>query len=190
MAPHDEWISMTFVIPEFWDADMCARVRTAMDRGRASCAEIYSDGYCVDEDARRAFEIDVEGEAVDEVQRAIEATTTQVAQFFRMPLSGEEGPGFLRYACGGFYRVHRDVAPGWDDGFPRRISVVVFLTTAGAGCEGGALRLYTGSRGAAASAALDIPPRAGMLVAFPSHLLHEVLPVTAGIRDAVVDWFY
>jgi len=29
-----------------------------------------------------------------------------------------------------------------------------------------------------------------MLVAFPSGLPHEVLPVTAGIRDAVVDWFY
>jgi predicted 2-oxoglutarate/Fe(II)-dependent dioxygenase YbiX len=186
----NEWISMTFVIPDFWDAAMCARVRMAMDRGHASCAEIYFDGYRVDEDARRAFDIDVAGEAVDEVQRAIEATTTRVAQFFRIPLSGEEGPGFLRYACGGFYRVHRDVAPGWDDGFPRRISVVVFLTTAGVDCEGGSLRLYAGSHGPAASAALDIPPRAGMLVAFPSELPHEVLPVTAGIRDAVVDWFY
>jgi predicted 2-oxoglutarate/Fe(II)-dependent dioxygenase YbiX len=66
----------------------------------------------------------------------------------------------------------------------------VFLTTAGVGCEGGSLRLYGGSYGAAASEALDIPPRAGMLVAFPSDLPHEVLPVTAGIRDAVVDWFY
>jgi len=174
---------MTFVIPDFWDAAMCARVRMAMDRGRASRAEIYLDGYRVDEDARRAFDIDVEDEAVDEVQRAIEATATQVAQFFRMSLSGEEGPGFLRYACGGFYGVHRDVAPGWDDGFPRRISVVIFLTTAGAGCEGGSLRLYTPET-------LDIAPRAGMLVAFASHIPHEVLPVTAGVRDTIVDWFY
>jgi predicted 2-oxoglutarate/Fe(II)-dependent dioxygenase YbiX len=37
---------------------------------------------------------------------------------------------------------------------------------------------------------LDVVPVAGTLVAFPSHVLHEVLPVTAGIRDAIVDWFY
>jgi predicted 2-oxoglutarate/Fe(II)-dependent dioxygenase YbiX len=30
----------------------------------------------------------------------------------------------------------------------------------------------------------------GTLVAFASDVLHEVLPVTAGIRDVVVDWFY
>ncbi|TMG81164.1 MAG: 2OG-Fe(II) oxygenase, partial [Betaproteobacteria bacterium] len=60
---------------------------------------------------------------------------------------------------------------------------VVFLTSAGGGCEGGSLRLYTPD-------ALDIAPRAGMLVAFPSDIPHEVLPVTAGVRDAVVDWFY
>jgi predicted 2-oxoglutarate/Fe(II)-dependent dioxygenase YbiX len=66
----------------------------------------------------------------------------------------------------------------------------VFLTTAGVDCEGGSLRLYAGSHGPAPSAALDIAPRAGMLVAFPSDIPHEVLPVTAGVRDAIVDWFY
>jgi predicted 2-oxoglutarate/Fe(II)-dependent dioxygenase YbiX len=27
-------------------------------------------------------------------------------------------------------------------------------------------------------------------VAFPADVPHEVLPVTAGVRDVVVDWFY
>jgi predicted 2-oxoglutarate/Fe(II)-dependent dioxygenase YbiX len=84
---------------------------------------------------------------------------------------------------GGFYRVHRDLILDRDHEFPRRISVVVFLTTAGVGCEGGALRLHEPEPH-------DIAPRAGMLVAFPSDVPHEVLPVTAGVRDAVVDWFY
>jgi predicted 2-oxoglutarate/Fe(II)-dependent dioxygenase YbiX len=61
--------------------------------------------------------------------------------------------------------------------------VVVFLTTAGEECEGGSLRLYEPE-------AVDVVPRAGMLVAFPSDTPHEVLPVTAGVRDAIVDWFY
>jgi predicted 2-oxoglutarate/Fe(II)-dependent dioxygenase YbiX len=36
----------------------------------------------------------------------------------------------------------------------------------------------------------DIVPRAGTLVAFPSDVPHEVLHVTSGLRDAVVDWFF
>ena len=174
---------MIFVLPEFWKPAACSRVRTAMDRGRGTIAEIYADGYRVDENARRAFDVDVEPDIVEEVQRNIDAVRLQAAEFFGIMLSGEEGPGFLRYECGGFYRLHCDIAAGFGDSFPRRISIVVFLTSAGCGCEGGSLRLYTPE-------ALDIAPRAGMLVAFPSDIPHEVLPVTAGVRDAIVDWFY
>jgi predicted 2-oxoglutarate/Fe(II)-dependent dioxygenase YbiX len=153
-----------------------------MDRGHASCAEIYAAGYRVDDTARRAFEVEVDETVIDEVQRALDSIRGQVAQFFGTPLSGEEGPGFVRYPCGGFYRAHCDVAPGHEE-FPRRISVVVFLTTAGVEFEGGTLRLY-GRR------TREIAPRTGTLVAFPSDVPHEVLPVTAGVRDTIVDWFY
>ena len=154
-----------------------------MDRGAASPAEIYADGFRVDEATRRAFDVDVDEVVIDDVQRTIEAARPHVAEFFGIPLSRDEGPGFLRYTRGGFYRVHRDVAPDVDEDFPRRISVVVFLTTAGEECEGGSLRLYSPD-------AVDIAPRAGMLVAFPADTPHEVLPVTGGVRDAIVDWFY
>jgi predicted 2-oxoglutarate/Fe(II)-dependent dioxygenase YbiX len=174
---------MMFVLREFWKPAACSRVRAAMERGRGTIAEIYADGYRVDENTRRAFDVDVDADTVEEVQRDIDAVRSKVAQFFGMTLSGEEGPGFLRYEYGGFYRLHCDIAAGLDDSFPRRISIVVFLTSAGCGCEGGSLRLYTPE-------ALEIAPRAGMLVAFPSDIPHEVLPVTAGVRDAVVDWFY
>ena len=170
------------VLSGFLAAADCHRIRAAMDRGGASPAEIYADGFVVDEETRRAFEVDVAEDIIDEVERAIDAVRPQVAQFFGVALSHDEGPGFLRYPRGGFYRAHRDVVPGSDE-LARRISIVVFLTSAGEGCEGGSLRLYSGEQ-------VDIPPRAGMLVAFPSDVPHEVLPVTAGTRDAVVDWFY
>ena len=171
-----------FAISGFCSQGACVHIRAAMDRGVASRAQIYADGYCVHEGVRRAFEVDVDETLIDEVQRALDSIRAQVAQFFGTPLSGEEGPGFVRYACGGFYRVHCDVAPGQEE-FPRRISIIVFLTTAGVEFEGGALRLY-GRR------AHEIAPRAGTLVAFPSDVPHEVLPVTAGVRDTIVDWFY
>lgn len=153
-----------------------------MDRGHASRAEIYADGYRVEDAARCAFEVDVDETVVDEVHRSLGAFRPEVEQFHGVPLPGQEGPGFVRYQCGGFYRRHRDVVPGHDE-FPRLISVIVFLTTAGVEFEGGALRIYGGRMH-------EILPRAGTLIAFPSDVPHEVLPVTAGVRDAIVDWFY
>jgi predicted 2-oxoglutarate/Fe(II)-dependent dioxygenase YbiX len=52
--------------------------------------------------------------------------------------------------------------------------------------ESSCLRRYAAS----ARQALRIVPRRGSLVAFPSTMLHEVLPVRVGTRDVIVDWFY
>ena len=154
-----------------------------MDRGQSSPAEIHADGFVVDSQARRTLEVEVDSTTVAEVERSIASVSERVSRFFGIPLAGDEGPGFLRYPAGGFYRRHRDVLSDSDEDFPRRISVVMFLTSAGERCEGGALRIYQPDP-------FDIAPKAGMLVAFPSDLPHEVLPVTSGVRDVVVDWFF
>jgi len=171
------------VVPDFYDPSACAKVRQAMDRAHLSPAEIYADGYRFDPDIRRAFDVEISDDVLEEVQRAVEAILPKVSGFFSIPLSSDEGPAFVRYVAGGFYRRHRDIAAEWNDDFPRRISVVVALSSAGQHCEGGALRVYRPEP-------FDIVPRAGTLVAFPAHMPHEVLPVTEGVRDVVVDWFY
>jgi predicted 2-oxoglutarate/Fe(II)-dependent dioxygenase YbiX len=154
-----------------------------MDRGEPTPAEVHANGFVVDRQVRRTLEVEVDSTTVAEVERSIASVCQRVARFFGIPLSGDEGPGFLRYPAGGFYRRHRDVPSGSGDDFPRRISVVMFLTSAGKRCEGGALRIYRPDP-------FDIAPRAGTLVAFPSEVPHEVLPVTSGVRDVVVDWFF
>ncbi|HTI42721.1 MAG TPA: 2OG-Fe(II) oxygenase [Vicinamibacterales bacterium] len=171
---------MIFVTPDFWSGERCDSVRGAIGRSDLSRAEVFDSGYRVDETARRTFEADVDPDVLREVEDSIAAVRPRVAEFYATTLVGSEGPAFLRYPAGGFYRVHRDCLPGGDEEFPRQISVVVFVTDA---CEGGVLRIYGPSM-------RDIQPVAGTLVAFPATWLHEVLPVTAGIRDAVVDWFY
>jgi predicted 2-oxoglutarate/Fe(II)-dependent dioxygenase YbiX len=183
------------VRPEFWSAAQCARVRFAIDRGHATLAEIYDDGYLVDEQVRKTYDVDVAPEIVCETGHAMAGVRADVSRFFGAALTRTEGPGFLRYPLGGFYRAHRDHLPKPDDEFPRRISIVLFLSSAapdpGDGrCEGGALRLYGVADPSDEAVPLDILPAAGTLVAFPSDLLHEVLPVKAGVRDAIVDWFY
>jgi len=171
-----------FIVADFRERQWCDRVRAAMERGEATPAEIHANGFVVDRQVRQTLEVDVDLAIAEEVECAIASVCPQVAQFFDICLSSAEGPGFLRYLAGGFYRRHCDVLSESDEEFPRRISVVMFLTSAGEQCEGGALRIYQPNM-------VDIPPTAGTHVAFPADTPHEVLPVTAGVRDVVVDWF-
>jgi len=165
-----------------------------MDRGSTTPAEIFNNGYVVDQRVRNAFDVEVEDATVAELDRVIDRLRGEVSEFFGIALQDSEGCSFLRYLEGGFYRRHRDRIDDEGAQWPRRVSIVLFLTSAGpgpgAGCEGGALRLYSPVEPSRDDAPLDILPVEGTLVGFRSGVLHEVLPVTAGVRDTVVNWFY
>jgi predicted 2-oxoglutarate/Fe(II)-dependent dioxygenase YbiX len=183
--------------PDFADTTACADVRRAMDAGRGSQAEIFDAGFRVDVAVRRTFDIEVDRATVARVEELFAVVRDDMARAFDRTLRGAEGPGFLRYVTGGFYRRHRDALDAGDGEFPRLLSLVLFLTGTGLSesglprpdaCTGGALRLYGAADDACDS--LDVTPAAGMLAVFPAHVVHEVLPVTAGVRDVVVDWLY
>jgi predicted 2-oxoglutarate/Fe(II)-dependent dioxygenase YbiX len=163
-----------------------------MDAGSAAAAEVEAATYQVDGEARRTTEIEVDDETLRWVETTLIAARTSVAQHFAMTLSGNEGAAFLRYRTGDFYGAHRDsLGPG--SPFVRRVTVVVFLNSGmdrggAAGFSGGALRLYEGS--APDGGWIDLLPRCGTLAAFPSDIVHEVLPITAGVRDVVADRLY
>ncbi len=107
-----------------------------------------------------------------------------------------EGPQFLVYRPGDFFRPHRDraVEPEDDVTKRRRISIVVFLNGTGETIlpetfDGGALTFY-GLLDDPRLRAVGYPLRAetGLLVAFRSDILHEVTPVSRGERHSVVAW--
>jgi predicted 2-oxoglutarate/Fe(II)-dependent dioxygenase YbiX len=182
---------------DFLDAAACADLRRAIAAGRSTPAEIYDEGYRVDPAVRRTFDVDVTASVVSRVEQLFAAARDGIGDAFGVTLRGAEGPGFLRYPAGGFYRAHQDALGDADGRFPRLLSVVLFLTGStdvmtpvalADACIGGALRLHDSS--GFASEPVDVAPARGMLVVFPSHLVHEVLPVTAGVRDVIVDWFY
>jgi predicted 2-oxoglutarate/Fe(II)-dependent dioxygenase YbiX len=113
-----------------------------------------------------------------------------------MPLEGCETPGFLIYEAGSFFAAHRDTGPDDPPEMRRRqISAVVFLNRQFAqpsqhGYTGGTLRfhgLLDGPRWEGCPLPFDGEP--GMLVAFPSDVLHEVQLVSAGRRFTLVTWF-
>jgi predicted 2-oxoglutarate/Fe(II)-dependent dioxygenase YbiX len=91
----------------------------------------------------------------------------------------------LRYRPGGHYKPHADSENWhreqrqWVRGMDRDYSILVYLND---GYDGGELRFP--------NFGFRLQPRAGLLVCFPSdhRYLHEVAPVTAGTRYALVSW--
>ena len=186
-------VAPPLLIDGWLDAAACARVCRAMDAGTPEIAEILDATIAPDETVRRSSHIDVDLETFAWLDGVLDASRAPVQQHFAMTLTGREGISLLRYQRGDYFKPHRDwgVVPSWPDAARRRISLVLFLQTSReadpAGTfSGGALRLYDDEGGGVH----DIHPRAGTLVAFLSTTLHEVTPITDGVRDALVDWFY
>lgn len=154
-----------------------------MAQGAPEPAEILDAEIRLENAVRRTTLIEVGDDIVAFVEAAFDRCRDAVGAFHQVTLTGREGAGFLRYDVGGFYRVHRDRATvdAWPEAAHRRIALVLFLND---DFEGGALRLLSDDDGAP----LTFQPRAGMLVAFDADTLHEVLPVTSGVRETVVDW--
>jgi len=183
-----------FTVVNALDDATCRRIQASMDAGASQPAEVLHHTIDVEEYARRAIDVEVVDEVVALVESCFDARRDAIAAFFGCPLQGREGAGFLRYESGGFYGPHVDRADvsSWPGAALREITVVMFLNSSrdadpGGDFTGGRLRLYPDGANADVR---DIVPRRGLLVAFRAALPHEVTPVSAGRRDAVIDWFY
>ena len=162
-----------------------------MDWGEVEPAEVLDDGIRGEADVRSAVLIDPDTDVVRDVEAKLESCRERVATALGITLGEREGPGFIRYPVGGYYKPHRDRGedPGWAAAARRRVALVLFLNTSrDSGLEGefdgGVLRLFL-PQGEAI-----VTPEAGLLVAFPADVVHEVTEVRGGTRDSVVDWFY
>ena len=179
--------------PQFLTLVECGHLRRAMDRGEPEPAEIVGDTIVTRKTIRQTTSIDVEVAVRGWFEPRLDGLRPVIARALGCPLGEREGTSFLRYPAGGFYMPHQDRGrvAGWPAAARRSASVVVFLNDSKAvdrdgDFEGGTLCLYfePGAPG------VEVHPEAGLLVAFPSGTLHEVLPVRQGTRDAAVDWFY
>ncbi len=181
-----------FISPDVMDAPMCRRVQAAMDAGTPELAEVLGDGFELQEDVRRATQIDIADTVLAMVDATLDGVRIPIASFYQLVLQSREGASFLRYETGGFYRPHVDRAhvPSWPLTERRQVTIVLFLESArevepSGGFGGGLLRLFPDD-----GDPIDIAAQAGTLVAFPASMPHEVTRVTSGRRDTIVDWFY
>ena len=190
------------VEPGFLDAPLCRDLHREIAGAPGTAAEVYRGSHgALHPEFRRASDRQVRGEVRAQIQRRFDAMVPAVASRFGADIRHLEGVSFLAYEPGGYFRPHRDRADrdarsGGNDSWRRRASAVLFLSRsaepAGAGDHtGGELILYglidepewrdTG---------FAVPAEPGTLVVFDANVLHEVTPVTAGVRTTAVDWFY
>ncbi|MGH8441774.1 MAG: 2OG-Fe(II) oxygenase [Nevskiaceae bacterium] len=170
--------------------DLAAATRAT---GKVEPAGVHTQARdYVDEGFRRTKAVQLAKPLRQAVMQRFEQARPDVARHFGIPLSGAEIPQFLRYGAGDFFKTHRDSGHG--EYAARRVSAVVFLNdpcAQGGGYAGGELKLYGLLKGEPwARVGLPVAPGAGLLVAFPANIAHEVGPVTAGERLTVVTWFH
>jgi SM-20-related protein len=151
------------------------------------------------EQQRKTDQIIVSSETEQFVRERLQGIKPLLEKHFNLSLTDCQKPLFYVYKKGDFFEIHQDstdLADAPEFVQQRRVSVVIFLNNKGdddkPGCySGGALSFY----GLIADPqwqeyGFPLSGEEGLLVAFPSNVLHEVKPVTSGERYTIVSWFY
>jgi SM-20-related protein len=187
-----------YVAPDFLDEDTCRRVRAAMEEAQKVEATVEDEGELeVDRSHRKTRVAKVDPETSTLVRDHLNALGETLAGHFDFPLAECEKPQFLVYEEGDFFRPHMDSSDkDADEASGRRVSAVIFLN--GASEEpspdaygGGSLSFYGLLQDDPKGQGVGLPlvGSAGALVAFPSHMIHGVTPVTHGRRYTIASWF-
>jgi len=102
-----------------------------------------------------------------------------------------EPPSYLIYESfgdGSFYKPHRDTKLHEYQPYDRKISATIFLSDPEE-YEGGELLVDTGG-GQPKENWVKIKAKKGEICFFDSTMIHEVTPVTSGIRKVIVFWIH
>jgi SM-20-related protein len=188
-----------FVCKNFLDTELCTRCcREINEAGKTNPTIVGpNDTEVLDETIRKVKWADVPAATVSLVKARLLALLPTLERHFNVTLTGCQPPQFLTYQEGDFYQVHRD---GTDsaprDLRERKVSVVIFLNgqaqqPADDTYCGGSLTFYgliDDPRWLAYGFPLNSEP--GLLIAYRSETMHQVLPVTYGTRYSIVSWLF
>lgn len=201
-APHldDAAVAGLFVRRNVFDPDECRELCLALDQADGRASSVVRGGIDrVDERVRKTRTLTPSPEVRASVAARLASYKDELSDHLAVTLARAQAPVFLRYAPGNFFRPHVDRSG--DVRQPaavkaRLVTAVVFLNSSLTGTAddnafvGGELVLYRLTRPAIwADFALTVHGEAGMLVGFPSSVLHEVAPVAAGVRYSIASWF-
>jgi SM-20-related protein len=189
-----------FAVSDFLEPDLRERVRSSVASATAVPATVRQEGdvYGVDEDTRRTKQVSVPDETAALVRQRLLAVKPEVEKHYGVQLTALQPLQFLVYSKGDFFRRHVDRGPEAKDATfskQRRVSAILFLNgesqePAADSYGGGALTIYgllDDKR--AGELGLPLTGEPGLLITFPSEMVHEVTPVTHGQRYTVATWF-
>lgn len=190
-----------FASPGFLDPHVCGELRSEMLAAQGARATVTADGseHALDEGMRRTTRAEVSPDTSAMVQDRLMAIIPALERHFSVQLGGCETPQFLVYGPGDFFGAHADGAEEEEASDlirGRALSAVVFLNDhddagAAGSFTGGALTFYGLLTDDPRAAGIGIPVRAsaGLLIVFPSNVLHAVTPVVRGDRCSIVSWY-
>jgi SM-20-related protein len=184
----------------FLSAGECVRLCEEMASATGYRATVHEDDgrFGVDADVRRVRIVRVSEPFVALLRERLGALQLRAANHFGTALRRLQPLQFLAYGPGDFYHLHPDSSadPGAAPSVrARKISVIVFLNSVAdrpaSGVYGGGALTFSGLLRDPRLAGIGVPlsGEPGLVVAFPSDLLHAVEPVTHGERYTIVSWF-
>jgi SM-20-related protein len=189
-----------FVVKDFFDEALCARLRSEARLSPGSRARVMDDDgtFGIDERVRRVTDVDIRAETTALVESRLRTLQPMLERHFATPLTGCQTPRLLVYRTGDYYHPHPDCSADAQAALEvkeRRISVVTFLNdeapqpAPGKYC-GGALTFFgLFDEPRVRHCGFPLTGRAGLLVGFGADVLHAVTPVTHGERYTIVSWF-
>jgi predicted 2-oxoglutarate/Fe(II)-dependent dioxygenase YbiX len=190
-----------FMVPKFFDAELCASLRREMTAAPKNPALFVDDENRVGvrDDQRKCDLALVSAATQDRVMARLNEVRPSLEAHFGLTLTGCQPLSFLVYYEGYYFGQHVDNSYR-EDALPvpraRQVSVSVFLNGEGSADQpdtygGGALTFHGIFDAATRSAPFGFPltGEEGLLVGFRSDTYHAVQPVTRGVRYSVVAWF-
>ena len=190
-----------FVVPTFLDEKSILELCTATAAAPTDKALVVkSDGIdCVAETVRKVQSVILPTELHTDLRRRLMDVLPRLEKHFHVQLGGCESPDLLIYRPNDFFTLHSDGGGSHghsEETRQRRVSAVIFLNRESAEPEQGTYGhgqltfygLLDGSHWE--KCGFPLSPEPGLLVAFPSEMIHEVTPVSHGRRLTIVTWFY
>lgn len=107
--------------------------------------------------------------------------------FYDFDLVGYDSIQYTAYSGSStsFYNWHTDAGFGQPNEHHRKLSIVVMLSTPDKDFFGGDFQITQGDPDGEQQ---TVKFEQGMMIAFPSYLMHRVTPVTQGLRQTLVTW--
>jgi SM-20-related protein len=195
-----------FAVDRFLDPEACRELREAVRSGSwraGTVGNVEGTDFSVDANVRSVKWVNVGETIASNVRERLLNVKSAVQDHYHVLISGCEPLQFLAYGVGDHYRPHRD---HYDESGQsadektgtskaRRVSAVIFLNNRSEHAEpnhygGGALTFYGLFDNPSGDIGIPLDADEGLLVTFPSGMLHAVAPVTHGERYTIATWFF